>query len=172
MDRRLAPRAGGHGHLRASDSDRAQVIDNLKAAYVDGLVTKDEFDARVSQALAARSRAELALLTGDLPAAQQRPRPAPTRGHAPADTNARPGDRAIIATAVFAGLALVISVSADPFASPAAFLLLLAGAGSAFVSLFLLRNRMRGARPDKRPGSKLPPQRGIDTGPRIPRTIS
>jgi len=168
----LAPRAGSHGHLRASDSDRAQVIDNLKAAYVDGLVTKDEFDARVSQALASRTHAELALVTADLPAAQQRPWPAPAPGNTPADTNVRPGDRAISAIAVFAGLALVISVSAGPFASPAAFLLLLAGAGSAFVSLFLLRNRMRGARPDKRPGSKLPPQRGIDTGPRIPRTIS
>src|SRR6516165_5880182 len=92
----MAPRAEGHGHLRASDSDRAQVIDDLKAAYVDGLVTKDEFDARVSQALASRTRAELALVTADLPAGQQRPRSAPTRGHAPADTNARPGDRAIV----------------------------------------------------------------------------
>src|SRR5262245_19962720 len=121
----LAPRAGGHGHLRASDSDRAHVIDNLKAAYVNGLVTKDEFDARVSQALASRTHAELALVTADLPAAQQRPWPAPARGNAPADTNVRPGDRAISATAVFAGLALVISISAGPFASPAAFLLLL-----------------------------------------------
>jgi hypothetical protein len=137
----LAPRAGGHGHLRASDSDRAHVIDNLKAAYVDGLATKDEFDVRVSQALASRTHAELALVTADLPAAEQRPWPAPARGNAPADTNVRPGDRAISATAVFAGLALVISVSAGPFASPAAFLLLLAGAGSAFVSLLLLRNR-------------------------------
>jgi len=162
----LAPRAGGHGHLRASDSDRAQVIDNLKAAYVDGLVTKDEFDARVSQALASRTRAELALLTADLPAAQQRPRSAPTRGHALADPNARPGDRAIVATAVFAGLALVISVSADPFASLAAFLLLLGAAGSALVSLFLLRNRIRGSRRDKPSGGQLPPHRGM------PRAIS
>jgi len=35
-----APGAGGPGYLRASDSDRAHVIDALKAAYVDGLVTK------------------------------------------------------------------------------------------------------------------------------------
>jgi hypothetical protein len=92
--------------------------------------------------------AELALITADLPAglaaAPQRARPAPARGNAPAGANVRPGDRAIIATAVFAGLALVISVHADPFASLAAFLLVLGGAGSAFVSLFLLGNRMRG----------------------------
>ena len=142
----LTPRAGGHGHLRASDSDRAHVIDSLKAAYVDGLVTKDEFDVRVSQTLAARTRAELALVTADLPAAQQRPWPAPAQDNVPAETNVRLGDRAIIATAVLAGLALVISVSAGPFASPAAFLLLLGGGGGALVFLFLLRNRMHGSR--------------------------
>lgn len=157
----LTPRAGGHGHLRASDSDRAHVIDNLKAAYVDGLVTKDEFDARVSQTFASRTRAELALVTADLPAAQQRPWLAPAQGNARADVNVRPGDRAIMATAVFAGLALVISVSAGPFASPAAILLVLVGAGSAFVSLFLLRNRIRSSQRDKRSGGQLPPQRGI-----------
>lgn len=77
----MAPRAGGHGHLRASDSDRAHVIDTLKAAYVHGLVTKEEFDARVSQTFASRTHAELALVTFDLPvglvAAQQPPSPAP-----------------------------------------------------------------------------------------------
>src|SRR5215467_1686463 len=167
----MAP-AGDHGRLRASHADREHVIDTLKAAYVYGLVTKDEFDARVSQALASRTHAELALVTADLPTAQQRPWPAPAPGNTPADTNVRPGDRAISAIAVFAGLALVISVSAGPFASPAAFLLLLAGAGSAFVSLFLLRNRMRGSRRDKRSGGQPPPQREIGTGPRIPGTIS
>jgi hypothetical protein len=47
----IAPRAGGHGHLRASDSDRAHVIDTLKAAYVYGVVTKDEFDASSARRL-------------------------------------------------------------------------------------------------------------------------
>jgi hypothetical protein len=131
----IAP--GGGGHLRASDSDREHVIDTLKAAYVDGLVTKDEFDARVSQTFASRTRAELALVTADIPAglavAEYRPRLAPAWGNAPADANVR-RDRAIMTTAVFAGLALVISVFAtDPFASLAAFLLLLGGAGSALV---------------------------------------
>src|SRR5215469_8517499 len=109
MDRRLAPRAGSHGHLRASDSDRAQVIDNLKVAYVDGLVTKDEFDARVSQAFASRTLAELALVTADLPAGQQGPWLALPRDKVLATAKVRPGDRAIIATAAVAGLALVIS---------------------------------------------------------------
>jgi Domain of unknown function (DUF1707) len=171
----IAPPAGGHGHLRASDSDRAHVIDTLKAAYVDGLVTKDEFDARVSQTFASRTHAELALVTADIPAglaaAHQRPRPTPAPAPAPAHANVGPG--AIIATAIFAVLALVISISAGPFASPAAVLLVFGGAGSAFLSLFLLGTKMRGARRDKRSGGQLPPQRGIDTGRRVPdRAIS
>ena len=35
-------RAGGHGQLRASHAEREHVIGTLKAAYVYGLVTKDE----------------------------------------------------------------------------------------------------------------------------------
>src|SRR5690349_19932629 len=75
----MAQRAGGHGHLRASDSERGHVIDALKAAYVYGMVTKEEFDARLSHTLASRTHAELALVTADIPAglvvAQQPPRP-------------------------------------------------------------------------------------------------
>ena len=58
----------GHVHLRASHADRERVVDVLKAAFVQGRLTKDEFDARVGQALASRTNAELASLTFDLPA--------------------------------------------------------------------------------------------------------
>jgi len=64
----IPARAGGHGHLRASHANREHVIDTLMAAYVYGLVTKDEFDARVSRAFAGRTHAELALVTADIPA--------------------------------------------------------------------------------------------------------
>jgi Domain of unknown function (DUF1707) len=64
----IAAGAGGRGHLRASDADREQVISVLKAAFVQGLLAKDEFDGRVSQALASRTYAELAVLTADIPA--------------------------------------------------------------------------------------------------------
>jgi hypothetical protein len=71
----------GRGHLRASHADREQVLGVLKAAFVQGRFAKDEFDLRVSQALASRTYAELAAVTGDLPAglaaAQQT---APARG--------------------------------------------------------------------------------------------
>lgn len=63
-----SPWAGGRGHLRAASADREQVIGTLKAAFVQGMLTKDEFDLRVSQALVPRTYAELASLTADLPA--------------------------------------------------------------------------------------------------------
>jgi hypothetical protein len=49
-----------HGRLRVSHTDREQMIDVLKAAFVRGRLTKDEFDARIGQALAARTYADLA----------------------------------------------------------------------------------------------------------------
>jgi hypothetical protein len=162
----MVARAGGHGRLRASHADREHVIDALKAAYVFGFVAKDEFDARVWQTLASRTYAELTLVTADLPAwlaaAQPPPGPARAKGNTPAGTNVRRGDRAIMATAIFAGLALVVSVF-DPV--HLAGLLVLGAAGSAFVSLFLLRRQLRGSWRDKRPGGQLPSQRAVNTGP-------
>jgi hypothetical protein len=60
--------AAGPGHLRASHADREQVIETLKAAFVQGRLTKDELEARAGRAFAARTYAELAALTTDLPA--------------------------------------------------------------------------------------------------------
>ena len=63
-----AARPLGRGRLRASHADREQVVDLLKAAFVQDRLSKDEFDTRVGQALAARTYADLAALTADLPA--------------------------------------------------------------------------------------------------------
>ena len=60
---------------RASDADREQVIGMLKAAFVQGRLTRDEFDTRAGQALTARSHADLGPLTADL----NRPPPAAGR---------------------------------------------------------------------------------------------
>jgi hypothetical protein len=71
--------AFGRGRLRASDVDREQVIDALKAAFVQGMLTKDELGMRAGQALASRTSAELAVITADIPASlieiQPRSRP-------------------------------------------------------------------------------------------------
>jgi hypothetical protein len=63
----MTPSAGGRGHLRASHADREHVVDFLKAAFVQGRLTKEELEERVSQALGLRTYAELAELTADLP---------------------------------------------------------------------------------------------------------
>ena len=59
--------AAGRGRLQASHADREQVIGTLKAAFVQGRLTKDELDLRVGHVLAARTYADLAALTADLP---------------------------------------------------------------------------------------------------------
>jgi putative transcriptional regulator len=56
----------GRGHLRASHADREQAIEMLKAAFAQDRLAKDEFEARVGQAFAARTYAELAAVTGDI----------------------------------------------------------------------------------------------------------
>ena len=58
----------GHGGLRASDADRDQAVDALKAAFVQGRLAKAEFDARVGRALASRTYAELRAGTAGIPA--------------------------------------------------------------------------------------------------------
>jgi len=65
--------AGGGSHLIASQADRDQVLDALKAAFVQGRLTKDEFDQRVGQVLA--TYAELDALTADIPARPTEIRP-------------------------------------------------------------------------------------------------
>jgi putative transcriptional regulator len=57
----------GRGGLRASDADREQAIDVLKAAFVRDRLARAEFEARVGQALASRTYAELAAATGGIP---------------------------------------------------------------------------------------------------------
>jgi hypothetical protein len=102
-----------HGHLRASHADRDQVVDTLKDAFVQGRLAKDEFDSRVGHALAARTHADLAALTADLPATPPavRPprRPVPARPPNPATRPPNPavknGTRVIaITTMLFGGV--------------------------------------------------------------------
>jgi hypothetical protein len=109
--------AAGRGHLRASHADREQVIGTLKAAFVQGRLTKDEFDLRVGQTLAARTYAELAALTADLPAgpAAGAPprRPAPAQARRPVSNVARAAICVVMAAA--APVVLSFSIGAAAF---------------------------------------------------------
>ena len=100
----LAASAAGRERLRASHADREQVIGTLKAAFVQGMLAKDEFDLRVGQAFASRTHAELGAVTANLPAkptASQPPEAAWTQGEQPV---LRPGPVIMAATALNAGV--------------------------------------------------------------------
>jgi hypothetical protein len=53
--------------VRASDGEREQTVELLRAHAADGRLTVDEFSERVDEAYAARTRAELDALVDDLP---------------------------------------------------------------------------------------------------------
>jgi hypothetical protein len=60
---------GARGQMRAADEDRDRVAAVLNTAYVDGRLSKDEYDDRLESTLSARTYAELDQVTADLPAA-------------------------------------------------------------------------------------------------------
>jgi hypothetical protein len=65
------PVAGGErGKMRAADADRDRVAGILGTAYSEGRLSKDEYDARLADALSARTYADLDQLVTDLPAGQ------------------------------------------------------------------------------------------------------
>ncbi|HEY6280156.1 MAG TPA: DUF1707 domain-containing protein [Streptosporangiaceae bacterium] len=163
----MEPRSERQSHLRASHAERERVIETLKAAYVYGLVTKDEFDARVSQVFASRTYGELAPVTADIPPglAAVPPGPAPAKGSAPVHANIGPRDRAVMATAILAGVAWAASVFTIKAGDPVSAWLALGGTGSVFASLSMLATQRRASRRGQRPGGQLPTQQGIYTGP-------
>ena len=98
------PAAAGRDRLRASHADREQVIDTLKSAFVHGRLTRDELDARAGRALTARTCADLAALTADIPPGP----PAVRLARPPAPARRRPLARA----AAKSGICLVIAAAA------------------------------------------------------------
>ena len=169
--------AAGQGRWRASRADREQVVDALKAAFVQDRLTADELDERVGRALAARTYADLAALTTDLPAdpaparqpapAQQ---PAPARQPAPAPQPAparRPqntaASRAVKAGAAAIGVTViafgaVIAVAGEPAAAViiAVFMVVLAAVATAVVASLIhlalkLESRQRSRRRGQHP---------------------
>jgi len=65
--------AYGQPGMLASAADRDRTIDVLKAAYGEGRLTKDEFDARSARTMAARRYGDLAAIVADLPAGPHGP---------------------------------------------------------------------------------------------------
>ena len=99
--------AAGHDRLRAGHADREQVIEALKTAFVDGRLTRDELDTRAGQALAARTYADLAALTADIP-----PAPGARAAAGPARPPAPARRRPLARAASKSGICLIITVTA------------------------------------------------------------
>ncbi len=96
--------AGGHGRMRASHADREQVVEQLKVAFVQGRLDGDELDGRVGQALTARTYADLAALTADIPAERAPRQPVRTTDH----RVARAGVRVTLAAGVLGVMAAAV----------------------------------------------------------------
>jgi len=66
-------------NMRASEADRAQIVDHLRRATDEGRLRVHEFDERLEKALCARTYGELDAIVADLPRGRhpaKRPRPA------------------------------------------------------------------------------------------------
>lgn len=124
--------------LRASHVDREQAISALKAAFVHGRLTSDEFDARVGQALASRTRAELAVITADIPADVQ-----PARDPNPPALSVKSG---VCVTVSAAMLAAVLWAAAWSAGSAAASAAALAVTGVVIFTLFVTGYQLRESR--------------------------
>lgn len=57
----------GRERLRAADADRDRVAEILGTAYTEGRLSRDEYDARLADAFAARTYGDLDRLLDDLP---------------------------------------------------------------------------------------------------------
>lgn len=150
---RTAAAVPGCGHLRASHADREHVIHTLKIAFVQGRLTKDEFDQRVSQTFASRTHAELASLTADLPAglaeAQPPRRPAAAQDQQPVNKQLLWGACAITVAAV---TSMAAAFPADNF------LLLVAGVLAILIAAPVAGTLILDSWREKRSRGQLPPR--------------
>jgi Domain of unknown function (DUF1707) len=165
----MAARAADAGRMRASHADRNGVVDVLKAAFIEGRLTKDELDARLSQTLAARTHAELAALTADIPPGTKLARlPRPERAPAPQSTHWVTHQAVKAGAATIGGLVLAVSALGIVAGNPAigialaVFIVILAAVASALVgslvgATLMLESRRRRRRSRRRsptrPGS-------------------
>jgi Domain of unknown function (DUF1707) len=113
--------ASSRDRLRAGHADRDLVIEALKTAFVDGRLTKTELAGRTGRALTARTYADLAAVTADIPAESTVAEPAATKAAAAKSAAAVPGpgrapvppvSRPVAKAAVISGMCLAIAAAA------------------------------------------------------------
>jgi hypothetical protein len=103
----LPERSNPHAHLRASDTDRDQVVEVLRDALMTGRLTQDEHSERLEQALQARTLGELEPITQDLAVPGQPFQPvaaaAPSNSPVPIEEPANPADSFDTMIGIFGG---------------------------------------------------------------------
>ncbi len=108
--------ASSRDRLRAGHADRDLVIEALKTAFVDGRLTKTELAGRTGRALTARTYADLAAVTADIPAESSVAEPAPAESAAAVPGLGRapvpPVSRPVAKAAVISGMCLAIAAAA------------------------------------------------------------
>jgi hypothetical protein len=152
----MAAGGAGRGRLRASDTDREQVIEVLKTAFVQGRLAKDELDLRVGQALTSLTYADLAEISADIPAglAPARPATSPARApRRPVPTEVQTGLRVFSAATV---LAAALWAAAILTGSVGVFLVACGATGTVLVASFLTGTRILGSWLDQRSGGPPP----------------
>ncbi len=122
--------------FRASQAEREHSIEALKVAYVAGRLTEEELETRVGRAFASRTRADLAVLTADIPAG-----PTAARRARMPDRVVAGGSAAIIAAAALGGAVLLGGAALILWAITMAGVLLFT------VSVLLNERLSRGGRP-------------------------
>ena len=160
--------------MRASHADRDQAINRLKAAFVQGRLTKDELVTRAAQAFSARTYADLAALTADLPAEPAEPaaapsQPVPARPRRPVHPRIKVGAGMIaLIAAVFMTLVVLMGVSVIVVAF--AFIAVVFGVLAAVVvSVPIVVVLKLEARRRNRSGGQLPPRQSPGTPGQAPR---
>jgi CHASE2 domain-containing sensor protein len=129
---------------RATHFDRVQVIGTLKSAFVQGRLTENEFDARVGQASASQTHADLAALIADILAGSAATRP-------PTAKDARMGVLVILIAASVLGALMLWQPDNLP-----AVMMAFTAAATLIVALPITVGLMLDARHQKRSGGQLP----------------
>ena len=142
--------AAVQGRLRTSRTDRERVIDTLKSAFVQGFLTKDEFDARVGQTFASRTYAELAALTADIGAIGSGPlgAPLPRQPARPAEDEVADSSQNKVVNAGACVMLAVLVLNTAFFAGN--FGVFLTAAAAIAVVLFVAGARMMYSRSEQR----------------------
>jgi len=105
----LPDRPNPHAHLRASDTDRDQVVDVLREALMSGRLSQDEHAERLEQTLQAKTLGELEPITSDLVVPGATPLPASaaqasaSNSPVPIEEPADPQDSFATMLAIFGG---------------------------------------------------------------------